>query len=293
MQVFQVRWVWLSLLVAALLLGVRLQDAWGWNSRALLFLKGQGESIAVTASDCGHIWLAGAEAGRRGDLAGQHRIWEQALGCSPGNLSMLRALLPQDMDMTLLATQYYPEQAEAWFWLAELQQKDSPEQAINSYWQGLQRQPHNSSAWIQIGRTFASLDPEVALTMYERLDIEQLVANDPLLRTEVQFVLASILSNSQPDRAIQLYRQGLQHKPHDGVRWRELGDLLSRTDPRAALEAYLESCYNGDPGSNGCYGAGRMMEKLGDPQQAIEYYRRSHWEGALNRADELEKQLIP
>jgi len=45
------------------------------------------------------------------------------------------------------------------------------------------------------------------------------------------------------------------------------------TDPQAALDAFLQSRYHGDPGANGCYGAGWVMEGLGDPQQAIEYYR--------------------
>ena len=222
MQVFQVRWVWLSLLVAALLLGVRLQDAWGWNSRALLFLKGKGESIAVTASDCGHIWLAAADAGRRGDLAGQRQIWEQALICSPGNLSMLRALLPQDMDMALLATQYYPDHSETWFWLGEAVAPTDYLGARQAYLRTVALSPRYGLAWCRLGQNYE----------------------------------------------------------YDG-------------DLEKATEAWLNCCLNRDPGSNGCYGAGRMMEQLGDPQQAIEYYRRSHWEGALNRAEELEKQLIP
>jgi len=221
MQVFQVNWVWLSLLVAALFLGVRLQDAWGWNSRALLFLKGKGESIAVTASDCGHIWLVAAQAGRRGDLAGQRRIWEQALGCSPNNVSILRALLPQDMDMALLATQYYPDHSETWFWLGEAVAPTDHLGARQAYLRTVALAPRYGLAWCRLGRNYES--------------------------------------NSELEKA---------------------------------TEAWLNCCLNGDPGSNGCYGAGRMMEQLGDPQQAIEYYRRSHWEGALNRADELEKQLI-
>jgi hypothetical protein len=36
-----------------------------------------------------------------------------------------------------------------------------------------------------------------------------------------------------------------------------------------------------------------MMERMGNLQQAIEYHRRSRWEGALKRADELEDQLSP
>jgi hypothetical protein len=61
-----------------------------------------------------------------------------------------------------------------------------------------------------------------------------------------------------------------------------------------AANAYLNCCLNGDPGSNGCYGAGCMMERLGNLPQAIAYYYRlSCWEEAQNRADELERQANP
>jgi hypothetical protein len=44
-------------------------------------------------------------------------------------------------------------------------------------------------------------------------------------------------------------------------------------------------------GENGCYGAGRMLKKLGDSQRAIEYYSISSWDESLKSADELEAQL--
>lgn len=73
--------------------------------------------------------------------------------------------------------------------------------------------------------------------------------------------------------------------------WVVFGGLLSKRDPQAALEAYLQSCYHGDSGANGCLGASRMAEKLGDPRAAIQYYRLSRYRGALQRADELEQML--
>jgi len=39
--------------------------------------------------------------------------------------------------------------------------------------------------------------------------------------------------------------------------------------------------------------AGRMMERLGNMPQAIAYYRLSHWEWPLKRAQELEASLNP
>jgi tetratricopeptide (TPR) repeat protein len=87
---------------------------------------------------------------------------------------------------------------------------------------------------------------------------------------------------------IPYYKKALNLTPYNGKAWRELGDLLSKIDPIAAIEAYLNSCYNGDPGSNGCYRAGTTAEKLGDYQNAIVYYRMSRWSGAHEKADQLE-----
>lgn len=96
------------------------------------------------------------------------------------------------------------------------------------------------------------------------------------------------LAESDLAKIIPLYEKALQIAPYDGIAWRELGDLLAESDPQAAIEAYLNSCYNGDPGSNGCYRAGLTAESLGAYQDAIDYYRMSRWAGAHEKADQLE-----
>jgi hypothetical protein len=53
--------------------------------------------------------------------------------------------------------------------------------------------------------------------------------------------------------------------------------------------AFLNCCYFGDPGKNVCWNAGRVSEEQGNFQQAIEYYRLSRWEMALERAKVLEE----
>ena len=220
MKHFQTKWVWLGVLITTMFWGASLQYAWRWNSRALCFLK--GEPIAVTAMGCDHIWLAAAEAGRRGDPSGQRHIWEQALGCSPGNLSLLLTVLPQETDMARLATQSYPNNFKAWFWFGEAIAPNDYLDARQAYLRTVALAPSYGLAWCRLGRNYEN--------------------------------------NGEIEKA---------------------------------AKAWLNCCCNGDPGSNGCYGAGRMMEQLGDPQQAIEYYRFSHWEGSLKRADELEAQLHP
>jgi tetratricopeptide (TPR) repeat protein len=108
---------------------------------------------------------------------------------------------------------------------------------------------------------------------------------------ESWFWKAEFLSGSSPQQSIAFYRRGLELNPSDGLRWRELGDLLRRDDPRAAMAAYAQSCYNADPGSNGCSNAGAIAEQSGDLQRAIFFYRLSQQPSMQQRAEQLEQQL--
>jgi hypothetical protein len=94
-----------------------------------------------------------------------------------------------------------------------------------------------------------------------------------------------------PSATVEYYRRALLLDPRNGLAWRELGDLIATSNPNAAMEAYLQSCRNGDPGYNGCWLAGGLAERQGLPQSAISYYRESQWPPALERAALLERQL--
>ena len=96
----------------------------------------------------------------------------------------------------------------------------------------------------------------------------------------------------RPDMRADYYKTGLNLDPSDGKRWILLGTMLEHIDPEQAMQAFLQGCYNGDPGVNGCVNAGRIAEKLGDTQTAIRYYRLSQWEKSQQKADELERQII-
>ena len=53
--------------------------------------------------------------------------------------------------------------------------------------------------------------------------------------------------------------------PKNGLAWCRLGYSYEQThELEQAATAYLNCCLNGDRGSNGCYGAGRVMEQLGN-----------------------------
>jgi tetratricopeptide (TPR) repeat protein len=113
-------------------------------------------------------------------------------------------------------------------------------------------------------------------------------------KSEAWFWLAEISAGQgQKDLAIQQYRRVVALDPINALAWCHLGKVLADNDIAEAREAYLNCCYNGDPGSNGCYNAGRLAELQGNLSEAIRIYRYSHWQPARRRADELEKQLMP
>jgi cytochrome c-type biogenesis protein CcmH/NrfG len=219
--------------------------------------------------------------------------WEQALRCAPQYVDLVRAIAPENLHLAEIATREHPQSPQAWFWLAELQASASPEQAARSYWQGLRLKPFDEQAWWTLGRLIGGMDAGTAQHLYQELDMAELSASDSPWSVEPTFILAKAIGQDDPEKAIRLYQDGLQRKPTDGVRWYELGHLLLREGRLSeALQAYLESCRRGDPGSHGCYGAGRTAEAMGDLTAALRYYRMSKWEGALQRAAELER-LIP
>jgi hypothetical protein len=254
-----------------------------------LLESAKSKLLSFSGDTCQVSWQLGVVYQHLGNAPQRDRLWGDALRCSPRYLKIIQTMIANNLGLAELAVEIYPEQSEAWFWLARQQTKASPLQAVNSYWQGLQFEPYNAAAWTEIKLAFGRLTPSVAVSLYQQLEFEKLFSADAELRANNLFLLAYILSKSDPERAIQLYRQGLLQRPDDGVSWYELGDLLASRDPAAAIDAYLQSCSHGDPGKHGCYGAGLTAEKQGDIAHAIQYYRLSQWEVAIQKAEQLEQ----
>ena len=108
---------------------------------------------------------------------------------------------------------------------------------------------------------------------------------------ESWFWLADLSSVQDPELAIDYFEIGLEIDPLSGRNWIELGRLLESRDQLKALEAFLIACHLDDPGKHGCYGAGRVAEKIGDLQNAMAYYRLSTWPPVREKADRLEESL--
>ena len=168
------------------------------------------------------------------------------------------------------------------------------EQNCRAYWyQGVIRES-NSADIVPYETLEAALDcdPNLIAILQSKYPenialAEHAVAAQPD-SAEAWFWLGDLL----PEKRVQYYLHGLDLSPNDGRRWISVGDMLREPDPEAALQAYLNGCFNGDPGANGCLRAGSVAEELGDYQSALKYYRLSSYIGSHRRADELEQRLL-
>ncbi len=177
--------------------------------------------VAEPLEPCERSWFRTMHTRNQGGVIPKEQV-ESALACGAEYIPLLAVIAPTNVEDARLATILYPQEARAWFWLAEASAPVDTAAERSAYLQTVRLEPSYGLAWCRLGRNYSTA-----------------------------------------------------------------GEL------QKAQEAFLNCCIYGDPGSNGCYGAGRMAEKLGDLQKAIEYYRLSRWDGALDRADELAGRLQP
>lgn len=106
---------------------------------------------------CHRHWLLGSVALRYGNQAKMVEEWENALKCDSSYMAAMRMQQPENQALALLATTAYPDLAEGWFWLAQLQERSAPEQAIFSMIRGLELRPEFGIGWYHVGELFESV----------------------------------------------------------------------------------------------------------------------------------------
>jgi len=149
--------------------------------------------------------------------------------------------------------------------------------------------PGDVAALLECGASYVSLLSAIQPMNYE--DASLAVARYPDNPT-FWFWLGETERTTAPQAALEVYSRVLQLEPTNGLAWCRLGEYYEKAKQlQTAVDAYLSCCQNGDPSSAGCLGAGRMMVKLGNPRQAIVYYRLSKSDNVQKLADKLESQL--
>jgi tetratricopeptide (TPR) repeat protein len=248
----------------------------------------EAKLMGLASKDCHAAWLLGMASYYLGHTELRDVAWKEALHCSRVYREEVEIFAPEREDLARLAVELYPGDVGGWFWLAKISLPKDPENAARYIWKGLGLSPYNDWGWRMLGDALAQLKPDRAFELYDEFGVKDIGEQNILNRDQSIFLFARILSKEAPDKAIELYREGLRYNPADGVRWKELAELLRKDYPEEALNAYIKSCRLGDPGFHGCYNAGLIYEEMGNYQEAIKFYRLSKWQVSQERVPELE-----
>lgn len=153
----------------------------------------------------------------------------------------------------------------------------------------LERNEERDTAWLQAAGCQADYVVFMHLLVPEDLQLVERLVREVPDTAESWFWL----SEFQPENAISYLQRGLALSPNDGWRWLALGRLLEneQRDPQLIIQAYLESCLNGEPGRHGCVRAANVAERIGDIEGAIRYLRLSRYPEYHATADQLEAEL--
>lgn len=271
------------------------------NLQALWAMQGNSPGLAAIRYSekvsgvefCAHSWNLAMLNRYDGFLALQTTFIEKSLLCDARYIHLAQAAVANDMKIAKIAVESYPHNIFSLKWYAGLLlQNKAYVDAVPVIWQAIKLNPVDEKAWLLLGTALAELPTDETARLALDIDLQSWVNSRKPGYVEAIFTLARVKGMESIGEAELLYRAGLALKPHDGIRWRELGDLLRDSNPQEAIQAYLKSCENGDPGSHGCLRAGLTAEALGDLENAILYLRRSKYSGALEKADKIEFRLM-
>jgi tetratricopeptide (TPR) repeat protein len=113
-------------------------------------------------------WFLGLLAGKLGDPALQQVNWSRFLsGPLPEALSLVHAGGRDNLTLAQQATKVHPEQAESWFWIAQIfEQSKRNAEALQTYQRVVQLDPENGLAWCHLGYLLRGQKPLQARDAY-------------------------------------------------------------------------------------------------------------------------------
>lgn len=128
---------------------------------------GRAEAEALLAADpmCRARWLAGLLAQ---DPAERRSQWAELIRCSPAYLDLLQAVAADDRGLAELAAVVQGDRAQAHFWLARVlaRRPEDEDGAVTRYRRGLELEPGDARAWLELGNLLSANRPEEALEAY-------------------------------------------------------------------------------------------------------------------------------
>ena len=99
-------------------------------------------------------WLTAQKATCQQNKNEAELAWRQTLTSSAERVVLVRAAAPYDIALAHYATELYPGQADAFFWLGDAyRESGNNSQALQAYETGLSQQPQqDANAWMSLGR---------------------------------------------------------------------------------------------------------------------------------------------
>lgn len=127
------------------------------------------------------------------------------------------------------------------------------------------------------------------------LELAQQAVDQIPQNSAIWFWLADAQEAAKLPSTADSYRQVVTLDPNNALAWCRFGVVSQKAkDFESALMSFSKCCDIGDAKNyDGCYGAGQVLEQLGDIPQAILYYRRATYPPSLQRADQLQSQINP
>jgi tetratricopeptide (TPR) repeat protein len=127
----------------------------------------KAERFAALAGDCRASWLLGFLEQGEGSRPTLNAHWRRAIQCNPQRVELLAALYADDLEFARQVNAAQPNNAEGWFWVADLIAADQPQEALAYYRQGLALEPKDSRRWRLLGQLLVQLgDLQAGLDAY-------------------------------------------------------------------------------------------------------------------------------
>lgn len=120
----------------------------------------------LAAYGCHAYWFEGLLYHSAGDSPAMTAAWEDLLVCTDHYVRYLSVVAAEDETLARQAIQTYPDNAEAYFWLAQVLPDENPDAAIALYRQGLNLEAGDGLRWLRLGDLLMSRDPAAAEEAY-------------------------------------------------------------------------------------------------------------------------------
>lgn len=113
-----------------------------FNGQPMPFLPDKLQPMAPQLA-FGRGWLAWM----RGDVPAAEAAWDMALRADAQYLPVIKMMAPADLPLAELAVQMYPDRAESWDWLGDLQAASAPAHAMTAYQKAAALSPLDNLIW--------------------------------------------------------------------------------------------------------------------------------------------------